>query len=328
MEPSGGDLVALSGVYTDPLWRVRVDLLPVEQALLREWWVRRLAHVAHAGAAAWTTAQSYSRLEHSLGVLALTAHFAPGDVLGRVSALLHDVGHLPLSHTFEHAGGFDHHELGDRRLAELATLLRRHGVEPGDVARHQRTGSAARRERAQLGLDHLDSFGRSGHAHGWSVEPAEALLSRLRLVDGVVDTDPTTAGILAGYAVQEARSQCAEPNVVAYAVTERIARTLLTGVGEAERSAVAAMTDTEFWTLALTDPRTAPDADLLRRRPDAWRIRELAHAEVRPPASIEFVKRRLYAVLPTVEGRSFASDPFAALPSVPIRYAVEQRAAA
>ncbi|MFD1721669.1 HD domain-containing protein [Amnibacterium endophyticum] len=322
-----GDLVAGSGVWTDPLWRVRVELLPVERELLRTWWVRRLAHVAHAGAAAWTTVQAYSRLEHSLGVLALTAHFAPDDALARSAALLHDIGHLPLSHTFEHAGGFHHHDLGDERLAELAPVLARHGLDAEEVARHQHEGSAARRSAGLLGLDHLDSFGRSGQVNGWAVEPAARLLERLRLVDGVIDTDARTAELLAGYAVNEAASQCAASNVVAYAVVERIARTLLAGAGAAARARIAAMTDVEFWALALADPRTQGDAEALRRRPDSWRIRLLRRAERAPEGAMEFVKHRLYTVLPTTEGRPSRTQAFADLPPVPIRWAVEERSA-
>ena len=323
-----GDLVAGSGVWTDPLWRVRVELLPVERELLRTWWVRRLAHVAHAGAAAWTTVQAYSRLEHSLGVLALTAHFLPEDATARTAALLHDIGHLPLSHTFEHAGGFHHHALGDERLAELAPLLERHGLDAAEIARLQHEGSAARRAGGLLGLDHLDSFGRSGHANGWAVLPAERLLARLRLVDGVVDTDARTAELLAGYAVNEAGSQCAASNVVAYAVVERIARALLSGAGPDERARIAEMTDVEFWALALGDPRTRDDAEALRRRPDAWRSRVLRRGEPAPEHAIEFVKRRLYTVLPTVDGHRFVTRAFADLPAVPIRWAVEPPAAA
>jgi len=127
------DVLGIGGIYRDPLWRVTVELTPLEQELLRSWWVRRLAFVAHAGAAAMTTVQTYSRLEHSLGVLALVAHFDPGDACTRAAALLHDIGHLPMSHTFEGVAGLDHHQLGATRIAELAPLLERHGIDAADV---------------------------------------------------------------------------------------------------------------------------------------------------------------------------------------------------
>ncbi len=87
-ESDAADVLGIGGIYRDPLWRVTVALTALERELLRCWWVRRLAYVAHAGAAAITTVQTYSRLEHSLGVLALVAHFDPdnsrptGDRLG------------------------------------------------------------------------------------------------------------------------------------------------------------------------------------------------------------------------------------------------------
>ncbi len=63
------DTLGNDGVYFDPLSRIEVRLTATEQRLLRTWPVRRLAFIAHAGAASITTVQTYSRLEHSLGVL-------------------------------------------------------------------------------------------------------------------------------------------------------------------------------------------------------------------------------------------------------------------
>ena len=146
-----------------------VELTPLERELLRSWWVRRLAFVAHAGAAAITTVQTYSRLEHSLGVLVLVAHFAPGDACTRAAALLHDIGHLPMSHTCEGVAGLDHHELGSARIAELSPLLDRHGIETADVlatVEGRRASVLGGATPGVLKLDHLDSFVRSGRAHG------------------------------------------------------------------------------------------------------------------------------------------------------------------
>lgn len=166
------DVLGIGGVYRDPLWRVTVELTALERALLRCWWVRRLAFVAHAGAAAAvTTVQTYSRLEHSLGLLALVSHFDPADVTTRAAALLHDVGHLPMSHTFEGVAGLDHHQLGAERIMELSALLHEHGVVAADVlvtVNGSRpsvlTGAAG-----LLKLDHLDSFLRSGVRTGGPV---------------------------------------------------------------------------------------------------------------------------------------------------------------
>lgn len=147
--------------YVDPLWRVSVSLSPLEQALLRTKPLRRMHMVAHAGAASITTTQSYTRLEHSLGVFALAAHFRPADRLLRAAALLHDIGHLPFSHTFEGIAGLNHHALGVALLHEVAIggTLEAHGIDPQDIADvlSGRTRSAATPLPGLLSLDHLDS---------------------------------------------------------------------------------------------------------------------------------------------------------------------------
>ena len=119
MDGGVADVLGRGGVHRDPVWRITVELTAVERSLLRCWPVRRLAFIAHAGASSISTAQRCTRLEHSLGVLALAARFAPHDHLARAAALLHDVGHLPLSHTIEGVAGSDHHDLGAARVREL-----------------------------------------------------------------------------------------------------------------------------------------------------------------------------------------------------------------
>ncbi len=128
--PTPTNIVGLSPMFTDPLWRIPVRLRPVEVALLCTAPLRRLYFVAHRGASSLSTVQSYSRLEHSLGVLALVAHFRPDDAPLRVAALVHDIGHLPLSHTFEGIHGLDHHAIGLRllRADPVRPVLASHGV--------------------------------------------------------------------------------------------------------------------------------------------------------------------------------------------------------
>src|SRR5690625_7447240 len=101
MQPDAADTLGIGGSWFDPLWRVPVELSPLERALLDSWPVRRLGMVAHAGAAALTTTQTYSRLEHSLGVLALAPHSPPRAAPARPPGRLTAAGHRPSAPTRE-----------------------------------------------------------------------------------------------------------------------------------------------------------------------------------------------------------------------------------
>lgn len=318
-ESNAADVLGIGGIYRDPLWRVTVELTALERELLRCWWVRRLAFVAHAGAAAITTVQTYSRLEHSLGVLALVVHFDPGDTCTRAAALLHDIGHLPMSHTFEGIAGLNHHQLGTDRITELAPLLDRHGLDAADVQATvdgDRTSVLAGAAPGALKLDHLDSFVRSGRAHGRTRQPPATTLQQLTIIDGAVNADAVTAGYLAELISAEARRHCSTANAVPNGVVRYLAAVLLKDTPAALAEAIAAMTDDEFWTLLRTDRRTADAATALRKDPAGWTI-DMGGDSV----GIDFAVTRLYLDLPLTNGqllvpqRAFLDD----LPTLPWR---------
>ena len=180
------DTLGLGGVHADPVWRTRTSCTALETDLLRTWPVRRLGLIAHAGAASLVTTQTYSRLEHSLGLLGLVAHVDPTDRVTRAAALLHDVGHLPLSHTLEGLRGLHHHSLGAAQVAGLAVVLQRHGVEVDDVLATMsgERPSVITPTPGLLSLDHLDSYVRSGRAHGRLTDSPRSLLERIGVVGG------------------------------------------------------------------------------------------------------------------------------------------------
>ena len=317
------DVLGEGGAYRDPVWRIRVELTDLEQALLRCWPVRRLAFIAHAGASAISTTQTYTRIEHSLGVLALVADVSPEDHLARAAALLHDVGHLPLSHTAEGVAGLEHHALGAARIRELDAVLARHGLDADEVIDvvSGRRPSALSGVPGVLKLDHLDSWMRSARVHGRTREPPPQTLARLRVVAGCVSTDPATAGYLVELMVGEAHLHTSAVNVVPTAVVRHLAGILLDAAPAARVAELAAMTDEEFWVLLMTDRSTADAARALRADPTAWHLRDPADV-TGGPGGIRFTLRRLYLDLPLVDGTPMPTDhpaltALAALPTVP-----------
>ncbi len=94
---------------------------------------------------------NHTRFEHSLGTMYIASQFAErldieqSDLL-LASALLHDVGHPPFSHSFEdlfkRGFGLDHAEAGEKIIqgvepfigSEIPSVLERHGLSPREVA--------------------------------------------------------------------------------------------------------------------------------------------------------------------------------------------------
>ncbi|MEI5101758.1 HD domain-containing protein [Streptomyces sp. PmtG] len=293
-----------AGAFTDPLWRTRVRLNPVEVDLLRTEPVRRLQFVAHGGASTLTTVQSYSRLEHSLGVLALVAHFHPDDELLRVAALLHDIGHLPLSHTFEGLAGLDHHAIGVRltRSDPVRSVLGDHGMDAEAVV--DRLGgqppSPLTGRSGLLNLDHLDSYVRSGRSAGrLDVEPA-ALLSRVDVHDHAVSTDVETAAALVALIRAEARLHTSWDNVGPTSVVRRLVGRLLDSAAVTPKS-LARMTDAQLWSALDACPVTREESGRVRYAPH--RLEVTAGAERGEYGGWGFSLRKIYSSAPLVHGQ-------------------------
>ncbi len=99
----------------------------------------------------YSTNRRYTRHEHSLGVAALADYFCDlADLPARsrnlivAAALLHDLGHSPLSHSvepvFKRLFGLDHHLMTERLIRgeaalsfEIPAILSRHGIDAGEV---------------------------------------------------------------------------------------------------------------------------------------------------------------------------------------------------
>lgn len=299
----------LGEVFTDPLWRVAVELRPVESRLLRTVPLRRLHFVAHGGASTISTLQSYSRLEHTLGVLALVVHFRPEDEPLRVAALLHDIGHLPLSHTFEGVAGLNHHAIGLELLAAdpVRSVLREYGVDAAAVGAvlAGEVASPLTNRAGLLSLDHLDSYVRSGRAAGrLDVDPA-ALLGRLGLVEDAVSTDRETAATLVDLVGAEAHRHTAWDNVGPTAVVRRLVGQVMDG-GAAEPGRLARMADWQLW--ALLDSWEATRAESTRLRYEPHRLRVVPEGAPAAAAAWGYSLRKIYRSAPLVAGRPLAAS--------------------
>ena len=107
----------------------------------------------------------HTRFEHTLGVLSLTQRLcriqglSDGDARAlRAFALLHDIGHGPFSHQIEPVLADSHHDVGLRRIREMAPAIAACGADP------EMMGAMLRRELPlarwvadrNLGTDKLD----------------------------------------------------------------------------------------------------------------------------------------------------------------------------
>lgn len=107
-----------------------MDMHDWEKELFLTKSVRRLKHLAHFGARSYISPVVHTRFEHTVGVWKLAAHFFPEDSLIRAAAILHDIGHVPFSHSVERALGYNHHELTNQLIQEeaISNLLQDAGL--------------------------------------------------------------------------------------------------------------------------------------------------------------------------------------------------------
>jgi len=130
-------------VYITEFDRDVIDSYPVQR-------LRRLRQLA--GAEFAYPAANHTRFEHSVGVMYLASRLVENSNLSqyvtdeearmiRIAALLHDVGHGPFSHVFEHLLakflGKTHEDMTVWvvRSSELSDLLKKFGYDPDEVGR-------------------------------------------------------------------------------------------------------------------------------------------------------------------------------------------------
>jgi HD superfamily phosphohydrolase len=294
-----------AAVLWEPLWRIRTELRPVEQALLACKPLRRLHFVRHGGGSALTTHHTHSRLQHTLGVFALVSHFRPDDDVLRAAALLHDVGHAPFSHALEQLDGVDHHRWTVESIlaSPIADILARHGFEPQPIVDciNGDPATILKNHDGILHGDHLDSWVRSAQAGGILPQPAPRVLEHLRTDGPHLMTDDETAEMLVDLIVAEARFHCSAANmgpdtILAHLVQRLFDAKVLTP------DELAAMTDAEVERRLFETPATKEEAKRLWYRPQTIGVRRLDNGAPSPGAHRVEVEH-LYLAMPLVDGQ-------------------------
>ena len=169
-------------VYITELEKKIIDSFPVQR-------LRRLRQLA--GAEYVYPGANHTRFEHSVGVMYLAGKVVENPNIGqrinedeaemvRIAALLHDVGHGPFSHVFEHLldkelGGKTHEDMTRWIIAtsELKDILNKAGYDPEEIGKLA-TNKLEKPSKAFLGqiissavdVDKLDFVVRDTHHTG------------------------------------------------------------------------------------------------------------------------------------------------------------------
>jgi len=181
----------------DPIHR-NIHLEPWAVDLIDARELQRLRRIRQLGTAYLVyPGANHTRFEHSLGAHKLAQDatrnvgLSPDEARPiQAAALLHDVGHGPMSHTFEEIDPRlgRHEEFGADlvRWSGLADRLRAHGIEPRRVAELlSGNGEHACLVSGDIDVDRMDYLVRDAHYTGLrvSVDP-ERILQTLTLRDG------------------------------------------------------------------------------------------------------------------------------------------------
>lgn len=208
---------ASNGVLWETLWQKEITINPIEEQLLKTSWVRRLNYIHHGGAVFTNTAFNINRLQHTLGVFALICTFEPENIPLRIAALLHDIGHLPFSHTLEQLMKDDHHQSTEEALndIEIASILQRFQIPKQETLDYisGRKPSLLRDIKPKVHCDHLDSWVRTAQVFGSMPIVPEQFLERIKVNNGSLSMDLESATLIFEIICAEARFHCSDENI-------------------------------------------------------------------------------------------------------------------
>lgn len=291
---------ALDEIY-EPLWKLRIPLSDVEKALLRSKQVRRLHFIRHGGASFINTHHTFSRLQHTLGVFALTAHFEPDNLTLRAAALLHDIGHAPFSHTLESLPGVDHHDWTREALfsEEIADILSQADIRATEVMNYidGSKRSVLRNKDGVLHADHLDSWVRSAYTGGYLTISTDELIDAMSYRNGSLQFPLEAGERVTGLIWEEARMQASPANIGVNAIMRKLAGRLVHN-NELDTTKLPLLTDTYIEQLLLNDPVTQEEYEKLLM--ESWRIR-VSRDKPAVPAETAALNK-LYLAMPLIQG--------------------------
>jgi uncharacterized protein len=287
----------------EPLWQLETPLTRLEQEILQSFPLQRLHFISHMGAARFGTPMTHSRLQHTLGVFALVAHYQPEHTLARLAALLHDIGHAPFSHALELLPNVNHHAMTEALLNELPLKELLEGVDKNELVNlmNGKTQSVLKDKANALNADNLDSWVRGGVALGYPLSPSQ-LLEKFKLRDGFLETDTDTATMFAKLIIKGAEGQLKPLDLGANAVLANLVAELLE-LGVLDVKQLPQMIDDELISLLLNTPKTEARARVLLFEPHRLSVRPLAEGETLSENEIP-VQPYLYLAMPRVNGIS------------------------
>lgn len=240
--------------FAEPLYP-EIARLPHEEKLFQLKAVRRLKLLSHYGAGSLVSPVVHSRFEHTVGVWKLAAHFQPDNNELRVASILHDIGHLPFSHSVEKALGFDHHELTAKRIHSplITAVLLEANIDLDKVMAYLDHPGPLTGTHTVMGLDHLDSFLRDTYMAGTNrVHPWE-LVKQMECTESGVACGEETALQLMELVVRAHEWMCAPTLLAADAVLAEAILCDWAEVGD-DRDVFAELTDWDVLSVLKTSP--------------------------------------------------------------------------
>jgi hypothetical protein len=169
-----------------------IELSEVERAVIDSPAMQRLRRIkqlsfcslAYPGA-------NHTRFEHSLGTMHLAGRMAHRLELEeepiRLAALVHDLGHLPYSHSLEHVFGVSHEDNLQLVLkGGVGDILKDHGFDPDKIYALVRGEAEGKIISSQIDADRMDYLLRDSHYTGvaYGVIDSDRIINVIGFEDG------------------------------------------------------------------------------------------------------------------------------------------------